>query len=399
MSRYRKLTFLQDSVYRNAMLAILLTLVPEDGEREQWDIISDRIKERDKENSDWVEQRDEYNCGIYACTNAFNLAFGYDMKCYVPRDLDKFKKRRMVAEFRNGGFNGPYNYDILELPPPRVPPPGQSATYEQAVLAMGKERTVEDQDEDEEQRGLEDIIKSTDIKTANMTTKPSPKAIFPTASQCLRRDRALAARGIIRPESLDRPIAPQFPAESQRHGFMYSFPHIEYAKAVQCSKEDMIQACKNFPVANWERWSRQPKEFFLSWMMTEMGATMARIHKDKIEPCPGMGDGYTIWLKWLVEKEAKATSAEKDLERIQELPDVPQLSPQTTTFQVPTESDFPDVPSTSPGKTQAKMTEFPSVPETPLRSPRTRRSKRLAGTLDSETVEASSNLKKRRRKH
>lgn len=32
--------------------------------------------------------------------------------------------------------------------------------------------------------------------------------------------------------------------------------------------------------------------------MAEMGATMSRILRDPIQPCPGLGDGYQTWLKW-----------------------------------------------------------------------------------------------------
>lgn len=160
-------------------------------------------------------------------------------------------------------------------------------------------------DEDlNEARGLEDtgIV---DFAITSQLTKLFPETIFPTASQCLEKD---ISTGLIRPDSIDRPIAPRYSSANQRFGFIYTFAHVDFDEAVKCSKEEMIQACKDFPLANWDKWSFYPKEYFLKWMMTEMGATMSRIHKDPIQPCPGLGDGYNIWLKWNPEANAFKTA-------------------------------------------------------------------------------------------
>lgn len=63
-------------------------------------------------------QRDSHNCGLFTVTNAFNLAFGYDLLCYSKDDLDNLKRQRMCAELANGGFGGlkRYNYPVLDLP-------------------------------------------------------------------------------------------------------------------------------------------------------------------------------------------------------------------------------------------------------------------------------------------
>lgn len=69
-------------------------------------------------------------CGIFATTNAFCLAFGFDLLCYGQvqpgylrsdtdtdiYDLDDLKKPRMAVEMFNGGFDGDFEYDMLELP-------------------------------------------------------------------------------------------------------------------------------------------------------------------------------------------------------------------------------------------------------------------------------------------
>ncbi|KAF8852742.1 hypothetical protein BDZ45DRAFT_749328 [Acephala macrosclerotiorum] len=299
--------FMYDSMNRNDLLAILLYLVPNPADREQWDLNFDFVLKDDKENSQAIGQRDTYNCGIYVCTNALLLAFGYNLKSFGARDIDQFRKKRMVAEFRNGGFSGLYNYDLIELPPPREPT-GPSESYRKVLElqeleavsegpdseALGAESSTENEDDLNEARGLENTVTVESI-AINDTIKLSTKTIFPTASQCLARD---LAAGAIRPESIDRPTNPRYTSANQRFGFLYDFSHIDFNEAVKCSKEEMIQACKSFPVANWEKWSSHPKDFFLKWMMTEMGATMSRIHKDPIQPCSGLGDGYNIWLEW-----------------------------------------------------------------------------------------------------
>jgi hypothetical protein len=315
--------------YRDTMLALLRYLVPRE-DRDQWDMDVDMV--RSSEVSDNAEinkavmQRDAYNCGIYVCTNALCVAFGYDLKCFKPREIDQFRKQRMIAEMRNGGFNGLYNYDMFELPQgpgenpsqwnyrkllaahrlrngERLPeglddsPKGSEGSSSATESSGDPEDTPQGSNEDgnednDEARGLGNI----DIDVANLLTeKMAPRPIFPTASQCLWIDNDL---GIPRLESIERPVDPQYNA---RYGVLYPFYHVDFNEAVKCSKEEMIEACKNFPIANWERWCDLEKDFFLDWMMTEMGATMSRIHKDPTPPFPGLGDGYEIWLKWKAE--------------------------------------------------------------------------------------------------
>lgn len=229
----------------------------------------------------------------------------------------------MVAEFRNGGFTGLYNYDLIEFPPSRQTS-GPSARWP-------KLQEIVDGDDDADQRGLEDRF-TLDAKT--QASRLSPKMLFPTASQCLAKDMASAT---IRPESIVRPAAPQF-QHFQRYRFMYSFSHVNFDEGVQASKEDMIEACKKFPLANWEDWSFHPKEYFLRWMMTEMGATMARIHKDPVQPCPGLGDGYKIWLQWESERQELGAKVQdtKDLsEQIEKIDAVQMESIPIKLFEAP----------------------------------------------------------------
>lgn len=53
-----------------------------------------------------VQQTDAYSCGVFVATSALCLAAGYRVDCFTEADLQEPKKKRMVAEFVNGGFNG-----------------------------------------------------------------------------------------------------------------------------------------------------------------------------------------------------------------------------------------------------------------------------------------------------
>ncbi|KAE8444564.1 hypothetical protein EG329_014488 [Mollisiaceae sp. DMI_Dod_QoI] len=72
----------------------------------------------DDGSPDAPQQRDGFNCGVFTVTNAFCLAFGYDILCYNGFDLIDLKRPRILAELRNGGFgeNGKYDYPLLDLP-------------------------------------------------------------------------------------------------------------------------------------------------------------------------------------------------------------------------------------------------------------------------------------------
>lgn len=69
-------------------------------------------------SADSAQQRDAHSCGIFTVTNAFCLAFGYNLLCYDESDLDNLKRQRMAAELMNGGFGGnaKLHYPLLDLP-------------------------------------------------------------------------------------------------------------------------------------------------------------------------------------------------------------------------------------------------------------------------------------------
>ena len=56
-----------------------------------------------------------YNCGAYTITNAFCMAFGYDLECFREDQLDRWKKARVAFELLQRGFKGDYDYDLIEI--------------------------------------------------------------------------------------------------------------------------------------------------------------------------------------------------------------------------------------------------------------------------------------------
>ncbi|CZR66313.1 uncharacterized protein PAC_16214 [Phialocephala subalpina] len=93
--------------------------LPADTKREwplygQWS----RRSMTDDESPDVPKQTDGYNCGVFALTNLFCLAFGYDLLCYEQADLTPLKRPNIVEELRNGGLgeNGRFKYPLLDLP-------------------------------------------------------------------------------------------------------------------------------------------------------------------------------------------------------------------------------------------------------------------------------------------
>lgn len=61
------------------------------------------------------------------------------------------------------------------------------------------------------------------------------------------------------------------------------------------SKQELKQACKDFLLVGWKRWSRKSNSLFLRWMLNEMGAVMSLIHGNTIKPVRGLGRGYRVW--------------------------------------------------------------------------------------------------------
>ncbi|KAF4624462.1 hypothetical protein G7Y89_g13707 [Cudoniella acicularis] len=63
-----------------------------------------------------AQQRDYYNCAVFSLTTAMCLAFGYDLPCYTEDDMNFKKRKQMLAELSNDGFNDPFNYGLFHIP-------------------------------------------------------------------------------------------------------------------------------------------------------------------------------------------------------------------------------------------------------------------------------------------
>lgn len=131
----------------------------------------------------------------------------------------------------------------------------------------------------------------------------SGKYIFPTASVCFELEDPTGVSAEVSVRESEPPENRN--SEHIDYQTKFLFPYVDFDEALKCSKDEMIQACKAFPVANWEKWSERPKPIFLGWMVNEMGATMARIRGDHILPFPGIGEGYYTWLQWQKEKDGE----------------------------------------------------------------------------------------------
>ncbi|KAF8861284.1 hypothetical protein BDZ45DRAFT_687646 [Acephala macrosclerotiorum] len=109
--------------------------------------------------------------------------------------------------------------------------------------------------------------------------------IFPTVKQCI--DKYLLDSELARSPLEFRPVPPFelepntiMPTPAYRPaGYVYPFP-----------LEELVRACKDFPLDRWQEWCNVPTtEAFLSWMLDEMGATMALFGEDEVKPFLGIG--------------------------------------------------------------------------------------------------------------
>ncbi|KAG4434929.1 hypothetical protein IFR05_009598 [Cadophora sp. M221] len=104
------------NIDRKFLRAVLLSQVPKP---DTWPVYrewAERGEDKSDGSPNCCRQGDDHNCGTMAATNAFCLAFGFNLQCYRQRDIDSRKRPRMFAELSNGGFSGKYAYDMLDIP-------------------------------------------------------------------------------------------------------------------------------------------------------------------------------------------------------------------------------------------------------------------------------------------
>ena len=250
----------------------------------QW---SSRLGTTDK-SPNCCQQKDMYNCGTFVMTNAFCLAFGFDLLCYKPEDLNYGKRPRIAAEFNNGSFSGDFAYDMFDLPTgpdDRIGKPQPAAPNPKGPL-----RVV---NPDEEVHGFNNSKKKR--KYDEMYPFGEPRRIR-TAVQALAWEQQLPSDEKPEPRTPD-PYPHQFDPEIfNQCGFIYETPKsINYNPHRDYSVNELKAACRIFPLEGWEAWAKEPKQIFTRWMLNEMGAFMALARDDPLKPMEGMCPGFERW--------------------------------------------------------------------------------------------------------
>lgn len=257
----------------------------------QW---SSRFGTTDK-SPNCCQQKDMYNCGTFVMTNAFCLAFGFDLLCYRPEDLNRGKRPRIAAELNNGGFSGDFAYDMFDLPTgpaDRVGKPQPAKPNPKGPLKVVNP--------DEVAYGFDNSEKKR--KYHALYPFGEPRGIR-TATQALAYEQQLPFKSRPQPRTPD-PYPPQFDPEIfNQCGFLYETPaSINYNPARGYSLNELKTACRIFPLEGWEEWAREPKEIFTKWMLNEMGAFMSLARADPLKPMEGMCPGFD---KWKAEKDCQ----------------------------------------------------------------------------------------------
>ena len=251
-----------------------------------------------------------YNCGAYTITNAFCMAFGYDLECFREDQLDRWKKARVAFELLQRGFKGDYDYDLIEI-------------SEEDVTQVQEEDEEEDisgtdldSDGDfEMQYGFEDSAaastsadsgydsgedSSGSDEEVDAKVELDPERAFLTAAEAHRHERRRAKR------QLDRlPWPRQFSKKKfQRAGFIYSAPSVNFKPELKYSKRELKKACRDFPLVGWKPWSKQSQPLFLEWILNEMAATLSRMRGDVVPPARFCESAHHV-------PEESATAGEK----------------------------------------------------------------------------------------
>jgi len=225
----------------------------------QW---SSRLGTTDK-SPNCCRQKDMYNCGTFVMTNAFCLAFGFDLLCYREEDLNYGKRPRIAAELNNGGFSGDFEYDMFDLPtgpadhigkpqPAKPKPKGPLRVVNPDETAYGFDKSA--------------------IKRKYHALDPfgEPRRIR-TATQALGYEQQLPLEEKPKPRTPD-PYPPKFDPEIfNQCGFLHeTAASINYNPARGYSLNELKAACRISPLEGWEEWAREPKEIFKKWMLNEM---------------------------------------------------------------------------------------------------------------------------------
>jgi hypothetical protein len=283
-----------------SLYAMLLQLLPGASEDDKekhatanWNVFGQWSRRTKKEDGspNCAQQKDRYNCGMFTITNAFCLAFGFDLLCYRQQDLDFGKRPRVAAEFNNNGFSGDFAYDMFDLP-----------TGPADRVGLAQPAAAGDDDNTEVAYGFQTRIQKGILKR-KFPGDADNSRIF-SALEALAYEQQLPAASKPQPRTPDT-YPPQFNSKVfQQGGFIYATPaSINYDPSRGYSIEELKHACQRFPLEGWEKWCNEPKDPFLKWMLNEMGAFMSLARGDPLKPMIGLARGFE---KWKAEQDAKS---------------------------------------------------------------------------------------------
>jgi hypothetical protein len=259
----------------------------------------------DDRSPNCAQQRDNYSCGVFTMTDAFCLAFGFDLLRYREKNLDFGKRPRIAAELNNEGFSREFGYDMFDLP---IGPTDRLGTQQPSVLMTAMDLKTylasferESSDEEAFVFGLQPSIK---------TKAPRPrKAGDFDKTPILNAITALTYEKQLKAESRPQPITAspypsQFDKVFQQAGFLYATPvSINFNTSIDYYLEELKDACRRFPLEGWEDWYVEPKDVFTKWMLNEMGSFMSLARHDPLKPVKGIARGFE---KWKAEQDAKS---------------------------------------------------------------------------------------------
>ncbi|CZT41087.1 uncharacterized protein RSE6_00772 [Rhynchosporium secalis] len=292
--------------YRRGLQAILMLLdpvahftknnvpVPQVEKDRQWYIFGQYVlRSKNTDKSPYApQQRDFYNCGAFTMTNAFCLAFGYDLTCYKEKDLDKLKKPRIAFELIEGDFTGEYQYDMIKISEKDVTVEQEQETCEAEPPRKGMDGDLEMQFGMEQSQYDATAVTTNVEYDSDAISEGSDGEVdeevesvrgrtFYTAIQARLRD---SRRMQPNPDKL--PWPPQFGSKTsfQRAQLLYPAPPVNFQPGLKYSKRELKKACRDFPLIGWKHWSKQIQPLFLEWMLNEMAATLAIMNNDPIEP-------------------------------------------------------------------------------------------------------------------
>lgn len=270
------------------------------------------------DSPDGAQQQDAYNCGVFAATTAFCLAFGHRLTCFKEADLDAHKKPRMAAEFANGGFSGDgFEYDLFDLkyivgrsaqqataaaPQDRKPSLLKRVFTrqpdEQGGLGLDAEHESGSDSGEERRTSMEWTYESdpgssgSDGESDDEGQLPFRKEPLYTASQLAAIRNPTPARAEpAQPEPDATPFPYQFSARRHMQAVLvYGAPAGWNVQKRRYSKRELKRVCRDFGLAGWKGYSWARQEVFARWVASEAAAVLARRLGGGVGPAPGTGE-------------------------------------------------------------------------------------------------------------